>query len=135
MKLLTAAAAAAVLAFSAAAPASDRADEPFIGQVITVGFTFCPRGWARADGQLLPIAQYSALFSLLGTTYGGDGRTDFALPDLRGRVPVHTGQGDGLPEVRLGQKGSAAGGRKGAVPQYLGMMACIALDGVFPSRS
>lgn len=67
--------------------------EPFLGQIMMVGFTFAPRGWAMCDGQLLPISQNQALFSLLGTIYGGDGRTTFALPDLRGRVPVHFGPG------------------------------------------
>jgi microcystin-dependent protein len=62
-----------------------------------------PRGWALCDGQLLPISQNTALFSILGTTYGGDGRTTFALPDLRGRVPVHQGQGPGLSSYDLGQ--------------------------------
>lgn len=70
-----------------------------------VGYTFCPRGWANADGQLLPIAQYSALFSLYGTTYGGDGRSTFGLPDLRGRVPMHVGNGPQLSSYRLGQRG------------------------------
>lgn len=79
--------------------------EPFIGEIMWVGYTFCPRGWANADGQLLPIAQHNALFSLYGTTYGGDGRTTFALPDLRGRVSVHTGQGPGLSSYPLGSKG------------------------------
>ena len=65
---------------------------------------FAPRGWAFCDGQLLPINQYSALFSLLGTTYGGDGRTTFALPDLRGRAPIHAGNGPGLSDRRLGSK-------------------------------
>lgn len=78
--------------------------DPFIGEIMWVSYTFCPRGWADADGQLLPIAQYTALFSLLGTTYGGDGRTTFALPDLRGRVSIHTGEGPGLSDYRLGQK-------------------------------
>lgn len=68
---------------------------------------FAIRGWAFCDGQLLSIAQNSALFSILGTTYGGDGRTTFGLPDLRGRVPVHEGQGPGLPNIRLGQKSGA----------------------------
>ncbi|WP_317130654.1 phage tail protein [Echinicola soli] len=67
--------------------------------------TFAPRGWMYCEGQLLPISQYQALFSLLGTTYGGDGRTTFALPDLRGRVPVGPGHGPGLSDYRLGQKG------------------------------
>jgi microcystin-dependent protein len=79
--------------------------EPFIGQIMPVGFSFAPRGWALCDGQLLNIAQYSALFSLLGTTYGGDGRTTFGLPDLRGRVPVHVGTGAGLSRYTWGQRG------------------------------
>lgn len=66
---------------------------------------FAPRGWALCDGQILPISQNTALFSILGTTYGGDGRTTFALPDLRGRVPVHPGTGAGLTSYRLGQRG------------------------------
>ena len=67
--------------------------EPFLGQISIFGFDFAPRGWADCDGQLLPINQNQALFALLGTTYGGDGRTTFALPDLRGRVPIHFGSG------------------------------------------
>jgi microcystin-dependent protein len=81
--------------------------DPFIGQIIMFAGNFAPRGWAFCDGQLLPIAQNSALFSILGTTYGGDGRSTFALPDLRGRVPLHPGRGPGLSEVRLGDKGGA----------------------------
>jgi len=81
--------------------------EPYIGSVCIMAATFCPRGYAAADGQLLPIAQNSALFSLLGTTYGGDGRTSFALPDLRGRSAVHVGTGPGLAQVRQGEKGGA----------------------------
>ncbi|MEM6769767.1 MAG: tail fiber protein [Bacteroidota bacterium] len=78
--------------------------EPFIGQIQLFGFNFAPRGWAKCEGQLLPIAQNSALFSLLGTTYGGDGRTTFALPDLRGRVAVGMGRGNGLSNVNIGEK-------------------------------
>jgi len=78
--------------------------EPFLGQIMMVGFNFAPRGWAKCEGQLLSIAQNQALFSLLGTTYGGDGRTTFALPDLRGRFPMHEGTGPGLPNHPLGQK-------------------------------
>ena len=78
--------------------------EPFIGQIVMFGGVFAPRGWAFCDGQLLAISQNSALFSLLGTTYGGDGRTTFALPDLRGRVPLHPGQGPGLTQRLLGQR-------------------------------
>ena len=81
------------------------AAEPLLGEIMWVGYNFCPRGWAAADGQILPISQYSALFSLYGTTYGGDGRSTFALPDLRGRVPMHAGRGPGLTERREGQKG------------------------------
>ncbi len=78
--------------------------EPFIGQIMVVGFNFAPRGWATCDGQLLPISQNSALFSLLGTTYGGDGRTTFALPELRGRSPIGVGNGPGLSPVSWGEK-------------------------------
>ena len=67
--------------------------EPFLAEVRIVGFNFAPRGWAFCDGQILPINQNQSLYSLLGTTYGGDGRTSFALPDLRGRTPVHVGGG------------------------------------------
>ena len=76
--------------------------EPFLGEIRMVGFNFAPHGWAMCNGQLLPISQNTALFSLLGTTYGGDGKTSFALPDLRGRAPIHTGQGAGLTVRDLG---------------------------------
>lgn len=79
--------------------------EPFLGEIIMFAGNFAPRGWALCDGQLLPIAQNTALFSLLGTTYGGDGRTTFALPDLRGRFAMHPGNGPGLTPRRLGQRG------------------------------
>ncbi|MCF2948644.1 tail fiber protein [Paraglaciecola aquimarina] len=78
--------------------------EPFIAQIQIFGGNFAPRGWAFCDGTLLPIAQNTALFSILGTTYGGDGRTTFALPDLRGRAAVHAGNGPGLTNRPLGQK-------------------------------
>jgi microcystin-dependent protein len=81
--------------------------EPFIGQIVLFAGNFAPRGWAFCDGQLLPIAQNDALFSILGTTYGGDGRTTFGLPDLRGRVPLHPGTGPSLTMRRLGEKGGA----------------------------
>lgn len=81
--------------------------EPFIGMIVQFGGNFAPKGWALCDGQLLPIASNSALFSILGTTYGGDGRSTFALPDLRGRVAIHPGHGPGLSNYRLGQKGGA----------------------------
>lgn len=78
---------------------------PFLAQVIIFAGNFAPRAWAFCDGQLLPISSNSALFSLLGTTYGGDGRTTFALPDLRGRAAIGPRHGPGLSDYRLGQKG------------------------------
>ena len=78
--------------------------EPFLAEVRMVGFNFAPRGWAFCDGQILPINQNQSLYSLLGTTYGGDGRTSFALPDMRGRVPMHVGSSNGGAEHREGQK-------------------------------
>ncbi|WP_299606712.1 phage tail protein [uncultured Tateyamaria sp.] len=79
--------------------------EPFIAEIKIFAGSFAPRGWAFCDGQLLPISQNTALFSLIGTTYGGDGRTTFALPDLRSRVPVHVGTGVGLSTYNWGQRG------------------------------
>lgn len=78
--------------------------EPFLGEIKMFAGNFAPRGWAFCDGQLLAVSQNDALFSLLGTIYGGDGRTTFGLPDLRGRVPVHAGSGPGLSTYRLGGK-------------------------------
>ena len=79
--------------------------EPFLGEIRAVGFSFAPRGWAFCDGSLLPIAQYTALFSILGTTYGGDGRTNFALPNLMGKAALGPGHGPGLSSYQLGQHG------------------------------
>ncbi len=79
--------------------------EPFLGQIQAFGFNFTPVGWARCEGQLLAVSQNDALFSLLGTIYGGDGRTTFALPDLRGRLPMHMGSGPGLTPRVIGQRG------------------------------
>jgi microcystin-dependent protein len=79
--------------------------EPFIGQITLFAGNFAPRGWAFCQGQILAIAQNTALFSILGTTYGGNGTTTFALPDLRGRVAIQQGQGPGLPPYQLGQVG------------------------------
>jgi len=79
--------------------------EPFVGEIMLFAGNFAPRGWAFCDGQLLAVSQNDALFSLLGTTYGGDGRTTFALPDLRGRAPLHQGHGPALSDRRLGSKG------------------------------
>ena len=78
--------------------------EPFIAEIRIFAGNFAPRGWAFCDGQLLPIDQNTALFSLIGTTYGGDGRTTTALPDLQGRAPMHPGRGSGLTSRKLGQK-------------------------------
>ena len=78
--------------------------DPFIGQIIMFGGTFAPRSWAFCDGQLLSISSYPALFSILGTTYGGNGQTTFSLPDLRGRIPLGPRNGPGLSDYRLGQK-------------------------------
>ena len=77
--------------------------DPFIAEIRIFAGNFAPRGWAMCDGQLLPIAQNTALFSLIGTTYGGDGRTTTALPNLRDRAPMHPGTGPGLTQRRLGQ--------------------------------
>jgi microcystin-dependent protein len=77
--------------------------DPFVAEIRIFGFNFPPRGWAFCDGQLLPLSQNTALFSLLGTTYGGDGKSNFALPDLKGRVPMHPGQGPGLSLHDLGE--------------------------------
>ncbi|WP_430406709.1 phage tail protein [Fluviicola sp.] len=77
--------------------------EPFIGEVKIFGFSFSPIGYDYCKGQLYSIAQYTALFSLIGTTYGGDGQTTFALPDLQGRIPIGQGQGPGLPDYTMGE--------------------------------
>lgn len=106
IKNLFLSAAIATAGMSFASPAQAGAD-PILGEIMEVGFNFCPRGWAGADGTLLPISQYSALFSLYGTMYGGDGRTTFGLPDLRGRASIHAGTGAGLAAYREGQRGGA----------------------------
>src|SRR6185295_15882305 len=78
---------------------------PFVAEIRMFGGNFAPTGWAQCNGQLLPLSQNTALFSLLGTTYGGDGKSTFALPNLEGSVPVHPGQGQGLSQYFLGQQG------------------------------
>ncbi|MEW9701821.1 phage tail protein [Paenibacillus sp. SI8] len=83
------------------------ATTPFVGEICIFPFNFTPKGWAICNGQLLPISQNTALFSLLGTTYGGDGKSTFALPDLQGMVPLHAGQGQGLSQYDLGQTGGS----------------------------
>jgi microcystin-dependent protein len=79
--------------------------EPFIAEIRIFAGNFAPRGWAFCNGQLLPVSQNTALFSLIGTTYGGDGRSTTALPNLEGRAPMHPGRGPGLTDRRLGQRG------------------------------
>jgi len=81
--------------------------DPFVAEIRIFPFNFAPKGWAWCNGQLLPISQNTALFSLLGTTYGGDGKSNFALPDLQGRAPMHTGQGTGLSLRDLGEAGGS----------------------------
>ncbi|MEP3437319.1 MAG: tail fiber protein [Hoeflea sp.] len=105
--------------------------EPFLAEVRLMGFNFAPRGWAFCDGQILPINQNQSLYSLLGTTYGGDGRTSFALPDLRGRTPLHTGNSNGGVDHSLGQKSGEETHTLGAVemPQHTHSMEAGSVDG------
>jgi len=79
--------------------------QPYVAEIRLFAGTFAPAGWAFCDGRLLPISQYDVIFALIGTTYGGDGQNTFALPDLRGRVPIHWGMGQGLSNYTLGQMG------------------------------
>ncbi len=95
--------AATVAPLLAGNQASAQSTEPYIGEIKVVGFNFCPRGYVLANGQILSIAQYTAFFSLVGTTFGGDGQTTFAVPDLRGRAPIHQGQGPSLSTHVLGE--------------------------------
>src|SRR5712692_2698334 len=81
--------------------------DPFVAEIRIFPFNFAPKGWAFCDGQILPLSQNTALFSLLGTTYGGDGKSNFALPNVQGRVPMHPGQGPGLSLHDLGETGGS----------------------------
>ncbi|MDT4973096.1 MAG: hypothetical protein QOG22_3239 [Pseudonocardiales bacterium] len=81
--------------------------DPFVAEIRIFPFNFAPKGWAFCDGQLMPLSQNTALFSLLGTTYGGDGKSNFALPDLQGNAPMHPGQGAGLSLHDLGETGGS----------------------------
>jgi microcystin-dependent protein len=81
--------------------------QPYVGQVIAVGFNFAPSGWVLCNGQLLSISEYEVLYTLIGTTYGGDGQSTFAVPDLRGRSPLGQGTGTGLPPAVVGQTGGS----------------------------
>lgn len=98
---------ATALLMSAAPGSATAGMEPFVGEINYVAFNYAPDGWLQCDGQVLPISQYQALFSLIGNTYGGNGTTTFALPDMRGRVPVHRGQHPGGSMFTLGQTGGA----------------------------
>ena len=93
-----------LLGLGATSPVLAQADQQYLGQLIVVGYNFCPNGWMDANGQLLSIANYNALFALYGTTYGGNGTTTFALPDLQGRASIHQGTGPGLPTATQGQQ-------------------------------
>jgi microcystin-dependent protein len=131
---------------------------PFLGEIKTVGFTFAPRGWAQTNGQLLAISQNTALFALLGTMYGGNGQTTFALPDIRSRMPLHQGSGVQLSTRTIGQMGGAETGtfplaqipgtpvtpitalasptsQVFSLSPFLAINFVIALQGVFPSRN
>ena len=105
--------------------------EPFLGEIKMVGFSFNPRGWLNCDGQLLPVSQNSALFSLLGTIYGGDGRTSFGLPDLRGRVPIHVGEGPGLSNRTQGSHGGNETHTLATseIPAHTHQAKCVSTDG------
>src|SRR5213079_138779 len=84
-----------------------RMADPFVAEIRIFPFNFAPKGWAFCDGQILPLSQNTALFSLLGTTYGGDGKSNFALPDMQGNAPMHPGQGPGLSLHDLGETGGS----------------------------
>ena len=114
-----------------AAPVA-QAQEKYIGEIFLTGANFCPRGTAAAEGQLLAISQNSALFSLFGTYYGGDGRTTFALPDLRGAAAIGTGQPPGGNDVDSGQRGQVS---RGPGVGTLGLKYCVVMQGIYPSRS
>jgi microcystin-dependent protein len=114
--------------------------DAFMGEISIFAGTYAPKGWAFCNGQLLPINQNQALFSLLGTSYGGDGQKTFALPDLRSRVPVHAGTESGLPDVALGEKGGSIPNSDGtgsgySAGPYLGVNFIIAIDGAYPARA
>ena len=142
-------------AASTASTASAGPDE-YLGEILLVGYNFCPRGTSHADGKLLPISSYSALFSLYGTMYGGDGRTTFALPAMRGRTIVGDGRGPGLSPRVVGRRGgtethtsrgevkTAKGDDVAAakpnsevnnMQPYQVLRYCVVTQGVFPSRS
>ena len=154
LKTTIGAAALATLAI-ATAPTAEAGPDEYIGEIITVGFNFCPRGTLEADGRLLSISENTALFSLFGTFYGGDGRTTFGLPDLRGRTVIGAGKGEGLTERTLGQSGGmenhstfnpvildqGGGDVMGDsttgenMPPFLALKQCVVTQGIYPSRN
>jgi microcystin-dependent protein len=103
--------------------------EPFLSEIRMMSFGFAPKGWALCNGQLLPINQNQALFSLLGTTFGGDGRVNFALPDLRGRAPIHVGSGHTLGE-RGGEQAHTLS--QGEIPQHTHVLNAASTDATLP---
>jgi microcystin-dependent protein len=117
---------------------------PFLGEICTFAADYCPKGFAPTNGQLLSINANQALFALLGTNFGGNGVSTFALPDLRGATAMGTGQGNGLPDIVSGQTGGGAAtatvlaGNEVQVPAtplpFVGLTQCIALVGLFPTR-
>lgn len=104
-RILTITLAIGMLLLAGSSASAQVGSEPYVGEILLVAFNFAPTGWAECQGQIMAISQNTALFSLLGTTYGGDGKTTFALPDLRGRTPIGAGQGQGLQQYDLGQVG------------------------------
>ncbi|WP_018149115.1 phage tail protein [Henriciella marina] len=153
LKISTTAAALAATAMTAA-PAAYAGPDEYLGEIVTMASTYCPRGTLEADGRILAISENSALFSLLGTTYGGDGRSTFALPDLRGRTMIGAGDGPGLTPRRQGARGGAealktesklageGAGLRNEVPEgastmppYLAVKHCVVAQGIFPSRN
>jgi len=140
-------------ALAATAPSAQAGPDEYLGEIMVTAANFCPRGTAEANGRLLPIAQYNALFSLLGTMYGGDGRTTFGLPDLSGRTMIGTGNGPGLTPRTQGERGGVEmhnNGRSAKIDEsgvpaqaagstnmqpYLVLKHCIVTNGIFPSRN
>ena len=111
------------------------AGEPLLGSVCLTAANYCSQGYLPAEGQALRIEDYPAVFSLMGTMYGGDGRTTFNLPDLRGAVPQGTGQRPGMSVVTQGATGTLGAGRGSSIAAAtVGLRYCIAVQGVFPSR-
>jgi microcystin-dependent protein len=140
-RALVAVVVAGMLMSSGASPAEASCGfQPFVGQICTFAFTFCPAGFALAAGQLLPISQNTALFALLGTLYGGNGISTFALPDLQGRTAVGVSVSPGTTggdatTVKLRIDNSSGGVHVPATQSpFVGLTRCIALQGVFPPR-